>query len=313
LVAGEPKAGKSSFERTIGLSICMSKYDVDLHLIDFQGIELGIFQDCKKVKTYGETPEDFDKLMDLLGKESEERLKLFASVKKKHFIQNLAVWNKFYPERALPYKIILIDEFSRISENEDLLNKFRIRVAMDRKAGILYVASMQRPDVKIISGSIKGNMPTRVAFKTVTDTDSEVILDVEGAEKIKNRGRCIMKYCGTLQEVQVLYIEPDDVREYFKKYKLQKTEEDLQIERKIEMATRQKHCVNPYRKPECFAIDDKVIIISGECKGCKGTFVDAIAGRDGCNLKVHLYETLNGKAIDKTINCSETDLTHLYV
>jgi hypothetical protein len=246
IVAGEPKSGKSSALRTVILSLILNKHNIDLHLIDFQDAELGIFMDCKKVKSYGKTPDDFDKLMDEMEAESERRLKLFASVRKKRFVQNLSVWNKFYPEKALPYKVIVIDEFSRISDYEDLLEKFRIRVAMDRKVGILYVASMQRPDVKIISGSIKGCMPTRFAFKVVTDVDSEVILNVAGAEQIKNKGRCLIKYNGEIKEVQCLYIEPDDVRSVLKKHKAFKTREEIDQERREDIKKRRQKCINPY-------------------------------------------------------------------
>jgi hypothetical protein len=251
IIAGEPNSGKSSLLRTIILSLILSKHDVDIHLIDFQDAELGIFQDCKKVKSYGKTPEDFGKLLDEMEEESERRLKLFASVRKKHYIQKLSVWNKHYPDKAMPYKIIMIDEFSRIADNEDLQNKFRVRVAMDRKAGILYLASMQRPDVKIISGSIKGCMPTRIAFKVVTDTDSEVILDVDGAEKIKNKGRCLMKYLGELKEVQCLYIEPDDVRNILKKHKAYKSKEEFETEarqQKDELAAKRKEQIEEWRR-----------------------------------------------------------------
>jgi hypothetical protein len=248
IVAGEPKSGKSSLLRTILLSLILSKHIVDLHLIDFQGIELGIFQDCKKVKSYGEKPEDFEKLLDEMEEESDRRLKLFASVRKKHYVQNLAVWNKFYPDKALPYKVIVIDEFSRISDYDTLLEKFRIRVALDRKAGLLYVASMQRPDVKIISGSIKGCMPTRFAYKVVTDTDSEVILNSAGAEQIKNKGRCLLKYNGEIKEIQCLYIEPDDVRTVLIKYKVYKSKEEIATDKREEMKKRRDKCINPYLK-----------------------------------------------------------------
>jgi S-DNA-T family DNA segregation ATPase FtsK/SpoIIIE len=213
-------------------------------------VELGIFQDCKKVKSYGEKPEDFEKLLNEMEEEAERRLKLFTSVRKKHYIQKLSVWNKYYPEQALPYKVCIIDEFARLAEKdyEDLLEKFRNRVAMDRKTGILYIASMQRPDVKIISGSIKGSMSTRIAFKTVTDTDSEVILDVEGAEKIKNQGRCLMKYLGEMKEVQCLYIEPEDVRSILKKHKAFKTVEDQQREKQEYLKKWREQNINPYAK-----------------------------------------------------------------
>ncbi len=248
IVAGEPKSGKSSFLRTIILSLILSRHNIDLHLIDFQGVELGIFQDCKKVRSYGEKPEDFGQLLDEMEQESDRRLKLFTSVRKKRFVQNLAVWNKFYPSKALPYKVIIIDEFSRISDSEGLLDKFRVRVALDRKVGLLYLVSMQRPDIKIISGSTKGCMPTRLAFKVVTDVDSEVILNVAGAEQIKNKGRCLIKYNGEIKEVQCLYIEPDDVRSILIKHNAFKTTEEIQSEKRAKMKVLRGKCINPYLK-----------------------------------------------------------------
>lgn len=248
LVAGEPKSGKSSALRTMILSLIQNKYDLDIHLIDFQDAELGIFWGCKKVRSYGKTPEDFNKLLDEMDAESERRLRLFASVRKNHYIQNLSAWNKIYPDRAMPYKICFIDEFSRISEREDLLEKFRVRVALDRKVGILYCCSMQRPDIKIINGSIKGCMPTRLAFSVCTDVDSEVILNVKGADKIKNKGRCLMKYLGELKEVQCLYIEPEDVRSIIKKNRLYKSTEEIQAEKRAKMKALRDNCINPYLK-----------------------------------------------------------------
>lgn len=250
IVAGETNSGKSSLLRNMILSLILNKHKIDLHLIDFQAVELGIFENCKKVKSYGMTPEDFDSLMDELAEENEKRLKLFRSVKNNVYVQNLRTWNERFPGRYLPYKVVVIDEFSRLSEKEyeDVLIKFRNRVAMDRKVGIHYIASMQRPDVKCISGSIKANMPTRIAFKTVTGTDSEVILDVEGAERIKEQGRCLVKYCGDIKEMQALYLDNEDVRPILKKYRKYKSQEELEADRKKDMERLRKKCINPYLK-----------------------------------------------------------------
>jgi len=248
IVAGETSSGKSSLLRNIVLSMILSSHDIDIHMIDFQAVELGIFEDCRKVKSYGETPQDFESLMDELAEENERRLKLFRSVKDKVYIQNLATWNKRYPKRAMPYKVVFIDEFSRLAEKEydGLLEKFRTRVSMDRKVGIHYIVSMQRPDVKCISGSIKANMPTRIAFKVVTQVDSEVILDHRGAEHIKEQGRFLIKYCGEIKEVQAMYIDNNDVRPLLKGY--YKTKEELEAEKKKKMAKLREKCINPYLK-----------------------------------------------------------------
>lgn len=237
IIAGETDSGKSSLLDVITLSLLLNKHNVELRLIDFQAVTLGKYENCRKVKSYGETPEDFDKLMDEMAEENSRRIKLFRSVKNRNYIDKLSDWNKFYPKRALPYIVVIIDEFARLAEkdNEEILKKFRTRVSMDRKTGIHYIVSMQRPDVKVIEGSIKANMPTRLAFKTVTDTDSEVILDQGGAEQLKNQGRFLAKYCGELTEVQALYVEPYKIRKILKANNLIKSEAEIETEKQKEI------------------------------------------------------------------------------
>jgi S-DNA-T family DNA segregation ATPase FtsK/SpoIIIE len=248
IVAGETNSGKSSLLRNMILSLILNRHSLDIHLIDFQAVELGIFEACKKVRSYGETPEDFERLLDELAEENDRRLKLFRSVKSKVYVQNLSVWNEKFPERKLPHKIVVIDEFSRLAEKdyELMLEKFRTRVAMDRKVGIHYIVAMQRPDVKCISGSIKANMPTRAAFKTFSQVDSEVILDQGGAEDLKQQGRFLIKYCGEFKEVQALYIENDPVRAVLKKHKAFKTREEIDQDRREDIKKRRQKCINPY-------------------------------------------------------------------
>lgn len=233
IVSGETDSGKSSLLDIISLSLILSKHNIDLHLIDFQAVTLGKYENCKKVCSYGETPEDFAQLLDEMEAENQKRLALFRSVKNKVYIDKVSVWNEMFPERALSRKVIIIDEYARLAEKdyEDLLERFRTRVSMDRKVGIHYIASLQRPDVKCISGSIKANMPTRIAFKTVTDTDSEVILDQPGAEKLKNQGRFLIKYCGKLTEVQGLYADTKQIRKILKHYNAYKSSEELEKEK----------------------------------------------------------------------------------
>jgi len=228
ILAGETGGGKTSLLDVIILSLMLNKHDIDLHLIDFQCVGLGKYEDCKKVKSYGETPNDFEKIMDEMEAENAKRLKLFRSVKNKVYIDKLSVWNKLYPSKAMPYKVVIVDEFARLAEDQykPILERFRTRASMDRKTGIHYIIAMQRPDVKCIEGSIKANMPTRIAFKTVTDTDSEVILDVPGAEKLKNPGRFLAKYCGELTEVQSMYIPSENIMKFLKQNNLFKPIED---------------------------------------------------------------------------------------
>lgn len=250
LLAGETDSGKSSLLDTITLSLVLNPHNIEIHLVDFQAVTLGKYENCKKVKSYCETPEEFDKLLNYMEEENDKRIKMFRSVKNKVFIDKLSKWNELYPERVLPYIIVIIDEFSRLSDGqyEEIMQKFRTRISMDRKVGIHYITAMQRPDVKCIAGSIKANMPCRIAFKTITDTDSEVILDQKGAERLKQQGRFLIKYCGELTEVQALYVEPDKIGKILKQYNVLKTKKDIEIEKKQKMIELRAKCINPYLK-----------------------------------------------------------------
>jgi S-DNA-T family DNA segregation ATPase FtsK/SpoIIIE len=249
IVSGETDSGKSSLLDSIALSLIFNKHDIDLRFIDFQGVTLGKYEQCKKVKSYGEKPEDFDRLMDELEEENARRLKLFRSVKNKVYIDKLSTWNETFPDRTLPYIVVMIDEYSRICDYEELFEKFRNRAAMDRKTGTHIIASLQRPDVKSIPGNIKANFPVRVAFKAVTKIDSEVILDQPGAENLTVPGRCLIKYGGKIQEVQGLFADPKrDVRKLLKQHNAYKSREEIEADKRADMKKRRDKCINPYLK-----------------------------------------------------------------
>jgi S-DNA-T family DNA segregation ATPase FtsK/SpoIIIE len=233
LIAGETGGGKSSLLDTITTSLIINPYDIELHFIDFQAVTLGKYENCKKVKSYGETPEEFDILLDKMALENGKRLKAYRSVKNKHFIDKLSLWNELYPEQRFPQIVVIVDEFERLAQEKykEIFEKFLIRISMDRKVGIHYILSLQRPDVKAIEGSIKANIPCRIAFKTTSEIDSKVILDCYGAEKLKNEGRFLIKYQGEIKEVQGLFVEPDKrIRKILKEHKAFKSRDEIAYE-----------------------------------------------------------------------------------
>ena len=249
LVGGETGGGKTSLYDTIILSLLRSKYDIDLHLIDFQNVGLGKYQNCKKVKSYGSRVSAFEELMGSMENENKARLAKFASVSDKVYIDKLSVWNKLYPKRRMPYKVVIIDEFMRLADkqNEIMLSKFRDRVSEDRKVGLHYIASATRPDVTVIQGSIKGNLTCRIAFKTLSETDSRVVLDLPGAEKLQNKGRFLIKHNGDFKEVQGLYLPSENIRKYLIDNDLFKSAEVLSEERRKRDQFKSKdECLNPF-------------------------------------------------------------------
>lgn len=206
LIAGTPGAGKSVALRAIITALILTKKpeDVILNLIDFQRVELRIFKNCRMVESFCTTPEQFSELLEQLKEESERRLSLFE---KSGVIVNIQRYNKTHPSSRLPYIVNIVDEFAALSDgnNKDALSALKIRIAQDRKLGIHYILCTQRPTKDIIDGSIKCNIPCRIALRMISKTDSETILDEVGAENLRMKGNALIKN-SCLDEIQFMYL-----------------------------------------------------------------------------------------------------------
>ena len=127
--------------------------------------------------------------------EMERRYKLFANAG----VRNLEDFNKVSGFQAEPYIVIVVDELAdmmMVAASE--IEKYITRLAQKSRAtGIHLLLATQRPSVNILTGTIKANIPTRVAFKVTSNVDSRVIIDQAGAETLIGRG-------------DMLFVPPDD-------------------------------------------------------------------------------------------------------
>jgi len=192
LIAGATGSGKSVCINALlaGLMFQATPDELKLILIDPKRVEFAMFQDLPHllVPVVTESEQATSALRWAVA-EMENRYKLFAS----HTVRNIADFNDRAPDMGLdrlPYIVLVIDELADLmmvaaGEIEELI----CRVAqLARAVGIHLMVATQRPSADIITGLIKANIPSRIAFAVSSSIDSRVILDETGAEKLLGRG-----------------------------------------------------------------------------------------------------------------------------
>lgn len=224
LIAGSTGSGKSVAINGIITSILMNCTPdrVKLMLVDPKKVELGIYNDIPHLLTPVVTePKKAAKALHKLVAEMERRYELFANTGQRNidgYNQMIQRQNQVNhtKEPLLPYVLAVVDELSDLmmvasNEVEDAI----IRLAqMARAAGIHMILATQRPSVDVITGLIKANVPSRMAFAVSSGTDSRTIIDQSGAEKLLGRGDMLFLPMGTNKplRVQGAFISDHDVQ-----------------------------------------------------------------------------------------------------
>ncbi|HYM51687.1 MAG TPA: DNA translocase FtsK 4TM domain-containing protein [Candidatus Limnocylindrales bacterium] len=192
LIAGATGSGKSVCINALlaGLMFQGTPEELKMILIDPKRVEFAMYQDIPHLLVPVVTESDHAvSALRWAVAEMENRYKLFAS----HTVRNIADFNGRAPEMGLnplPYIVIVIDELADLmmvaaGEIEELI----CRIAqLARAVGIHLLVATQRPSADIITGLIKANIPSRIAFAVSSSIDSRVILDETGAEKLLGRG-----------------------------------------------------------------------------------------------------------------------------
>ncbi|MZP31146.1 cell division protein FtsK [Heliobacterium undosum] len=221
LIAGATGAGKSVCMNTLISSILFKAKpnEVKFLMIDPKMVELTqyngiphmiapVVTDAKKAAT----------ALKWIVNEMENRYELFAASGVKditRYNQFKALDNPDGPQPALPYVVVLIDELADLMmvaavDVEDAICRL---AQMARAAGIHLVIATQRPSVDVITGIIKANVPSRIAFAVSSQIDSRTILDQAGAEKLLGRGDMLFSPVGSNkpQRVQGCYVSDKEV------------------------------------------------------------------------------------------------------
>lgn len=218
LVAGATGMGKSVGLNVIITSLLnkLSPDELKLVLIDPKQVELSIFEQIEKpYLSYLEgkspistTPEDAKATLDAVIKLMEKRYGMLKSAG----VRNIQEYNHSNKER-LPYYVVVIDEYGDlILQGSKEMETAICRIAQKARAvGIHMIIATQRPDAKIVTGNIKANFPTRIAFRTTTGTDSRVVLDRIGAERLTGRGDMLFFAGGDTIRVQCAYTSTEEV------------------------------------------------------------------------------------------------------
>ncbi|MFA6131283.1 MAG: DNA translocase FtsK 4TM domain-containing protein [Patescibacteria group bacterium] len=192
LVAGATGSGKSVCLNIIILSLLYQNGPDDLKfiMIDPKRVELGVYAGVPHLLVPPITKvEEAINALKWAVREMERRLDHLA----KFGARDIDAYNKKSEDR-LPKIFIVIDELADLmSQNKRDVEAVIVRIAqMARAAGIHLVLATQRPSVDVITGLIKANVPTRLAFAVASQVDSKTILDISGAEKLLGRGDMLL-------------------------------------------------------------------------------------------------------------------------
>ncbi len=194
LIAGSTGSGKSVCVNSIILSILYKRSpdEVKMLLIDPKVVELKLYNDIPHLLSpvITEPKKAFQALQYCLC-EMERRYAMLDRMG----VRDIKTYNKRIKERnimqeKMPYIVVIIDEFADLmaTTGKELESTVARLAAMSRAVGIHLILATQRPSIDVITGLIKANIPTRIAFMVASKTDSRIIIDQVGAEKLLGKG-----------------------------------------------------------------------------------------------------------------------------
>ena len=204
LIAGATGSGKSVCVNTLIMSILYKSFpnEVKFIMIDPKMVELSMYNGIPHLMSPVVTEaKKASGVLKLVVNEMEQRYKLFAEAR----VRDLAKYNALPEVEKLPFIVVIIDELADLMmiapvEVEDCICRL---AQMARATGIHLVVATQRPSVDVITGLIKANIPSRIAFAVSSQIDSRTILDTAGAERLLGRGDMLFAPVGSMKPLRV--------------------------------------------------------------------------------------------------------------
>ncbi|MCD0174453.1 DNA translocase FtsK [Deinococcus sp. 14RED07] len=231
LVAGATNSGKSVFLRNLVLCLIATygPNDLKLLIVDPKQTDFSFFETLPHLiggKVITSQEEARDRLLALVKEEMPRRQQVMRgrSLKIKDF-------NARYPAEALPPVVAIIDEYAQLlsimgKKDRDAFERDLMSLAaVARATGIHLIIATQRPSADVVTGTLKANLPARIAFKVAAGVDSRIVLDTSGAENLLGRGDMLYrKSSGEVIRLQAPYLSEEDLLTYIRSSALETRE-----------------------------------------------------------------------------------------
>ena len=227
LVAGSTGSGKSVCINGIIVSILLNAkpHEVKMMMIDPKMVELNVYNGIPHLLAPVVTnPQKASDALNRIVSEMERRYDLFSA----SHTRNIEAYNQYLERQAddpekvqkLPYIVVIVDELADLMmvASKDVEASITRIAQMARAAGIHLIIATQRPSVDVITGIIKANIPSRIAFSVSSQTDSRTIIDSMGAEKLLGRGDMLFLPSGRSKPIRVqgAFLDDDEVTDIVK-------------------------------------------------------------------------------------------------
>lgn len=223
LIGGATDSGKSVFVNQLICTLAErnSPDECKFIMIDLKVVELSFYHGLPHLdRPIVTEKEDVSDVLDELYQEVRRRLNLFRGK-----CRDIVGWNRLRRSdkslEFLPYKILVIDEIANLMLDRSLKKQAEMFLsditAQARATGIHCILCTQRPSVNVVTGLIKANCPTRLAFACASDMDSRVIIDRSDAQGLSPRGRMVFMTGSSLTEIQAPLITDSQVARVVRK------------------------------------------------------------------------------------------------